>query len=200
MLKLLKTVDERSHLRGDKIYYNGRLFSQNQLHDLPIDPHNASTKTQSGVTVFSGKYSKLSNLYPVEFELEGQIWESVEQFYQFHKAETAKKPDIATKVKGTSDPLEAMYLGKQVTPGPEWKERGPEVMKAAMRRKFRIPALKHTLLNCGAKIGEGTKNSFWGIGVNIQDNSACNPAAWTGQNMAGECLMEIRRELVLEKK
>ena len=104
--------------------------------------------------------------------------------------------DIAIKVRETSDPLEAMYLGKQVTPGPDWKERGPEIMKSAMRKKFMIPALKHTLMNCGAKIGESTKNTFWGTGVNIQDNSACTPAAWTGQNIAGECLKEIRRKLV----
>ena len=56
VVNLLRSIDERTHLRGDKIFYKGRLFSQSQLHDLPIDTHQACTKTQAGVTVFSGMH------------------------------------------------------------------------------------------------------------------------------------------------
>ena len=196
VVKLLKTIDQRAHLRGDKIFHNGRLYSQSELHELPLDPHKACTKTQAGVTVFAGTHSRLSNLYPVEFELEGRIWQSVEQYYQFNKALASQKLDIARQIRETSDPVEAMFIGKQVTPGQEWKDRGPEIMKTAMRKKFHIPALKYTLVNSGITIGEGTKNAFWGIGLSIQDNDACNPTAWTGQNIAGQCLMDVRREIV----
>lgn len=195
IVNLLKSIDERTHLRGDKIYHQGRLYSHNQLHDLPIDPHQACTKTQAGITVFSGTYSRLSNLYPVDFELGGRLWHSTEQYYQFYKAEAAAKPEVSQQIRQANDSVEAMHLGKQVQPGPEWQERGPEVMKQAMRAKFAIPSLRYTLLNSGVTIGEGTKNPFWGIGLSIRDNQACTPSSWTGKNIAGQCLMDIRKEI-----
>lgn len=156
--------------------------------------------TELSYSIFNiaGTHSRLSNLYAVEFELEGKIWQSVEQYYQFHKAQASQKPDVARQIRETSDPVVAMHIGKQVTPGQEWKDRGPEVMKAAMRKKFKIPALKYTLVNSGITIGEGTKNAFWGIGLSIQDDTACNPTVWAGQNIAGQCLMDVRREIVSE--
>ena len=107
----------------------------------------------------------------------------------------AAQPEIAQQIKQTTDPVEAMLIGKQVKPGPEWQEKGPDIMKQAMRQKFAIPAMRHTLVNCGVIIGEATKNPFWGIGISIRDNTACTPSAWTGKNMAGQCLMDIRKEL-----
>ena len=101
-------------------------------------------------------------------------------------------------IRQTSDPMEAMYIGKQAKPGPEWETKGPKIMKRAMKQKFSIPAFKHTLMNAGVTIGEGTKNMFWGIGLSINDTSACNPTAWSGQNLAGQCLMEVRKDLGFE--
>ena len=63
VLRELKKVDSRAHLRGDKIFSKGRLFSHSHLHELPIDPHVACTESVGDITVFSGTYSKISNLY-----------------------------------------------------------------------------------------------------------------------------------------
>ena len=88
-----------------------------------------------------------------------------------------------------------MEIGKQVHPGPEWQQKGPTIMRKAMKVKFNIPALKLSLRNTAKTIGEATKNSFWGIGLFKKDKDAFNPSAWTGENWAGRCLMDIKKEL-----
>jgi len=77
VVNLLKPLDERTHLRGDKIWYKGRLYSHNNIIQLPIDPHQACTATQGDVTLFSGIYSRLSNLYPVELIVDDRKWSVV---------------------------------------------------------------------------------------------------------------------------
>ena len=195
VLRELKKVDIRAHLRGDKIYSRGRLFSHRQLYDLPIDPHVACTESVGDVTVFSGTYSKLSNLYWHPFNLEGREWHSVEHFYQYKKALSAGESNAAREIRMTTDPLDAMARGKAVTPGPAWEKDGPEVMKSAMTAKFDIPPLGLALRNTKTIIAEATRNTFWGIGITKTNRDCFNKGKWTGENMAGKVLMCVKSEL-----
>ena len=161
-----------------------------------MDPHQACTTTIGEVTLFSGTYSRLSNLYPVEIKIDDKTWYSVEQYYQHEKAIAAGKVEISKDIRATSDPVEAMELGRQVQPGPEWQDQGPIIMKKALKVKFEIPALKLTLRNTAKIIGEATRNNFWGIGLSKGDRSAGDPSSWTGKNLAGRCLMDIRKDIL----
>ena len=160
VLKELKKVDHRAHLRGDKIFSQGRLYSHRHLYDLPIDPHAACTESNGEVTVFSGSYSKLSNLHAYPFDLDGRQWHSVEHYYQFSKAQAAGDSTAAREIRMTTDPLDAMARGRTVKPGPSWEKDGPEIMKKAQRVKFSIPPLRLALKNTKKIIAEGTRNEF----------------------------------------
>lgn len=200
VLRELKKIDPKAHLRGDKIFSRGRLYSHRQLYDLPIDPHVACTESSGEVTVFSGTYSKLSNLYFHPFDLEGRQWHSVEHYYQHSKALAAGDSNAAREIRMTTDPLEAMARGKPVKPGPSWEKDGPMIMKKAQRAKFAIPPLGLALRNTKKTIAEGTRNGFWGIGIAKNNRDCFVVQKWTGKNMAGETLMQIREEIGYDKK
>ena len=191
----LKKIDARCSMMGDRILYKGRMFSEKNICDLPLDPHNIATQSEGSVTVFSGRHSRLSNLYKVNFELDGRIWNSVEQYYQCKKAEFDDNTPAKIAILASVDPEEAMLIGRDVRPGPEWENTGPKVMKKAMVEKFKIPAMKLALKSTKEVIGEATKNSFWGIGLNQWNSDSLNTNSWTGKNTAGKCLMEIRGSL-----
>lgn len=98
LLKEVRKVDPRAQLRGAKISTNGRLFDINHVTDLPINPHNACTLTKANVTIFSGRFSHLSNLYPVQLEIDQRSWGSVEQYYQFNKAMDSNDQQAAREI------------------------------------------------------------------------------------------------------
>ena len=68
-------------------------------------------------------------------------------------------------------------------------------MKKAQLVKFRIPPLKLALKDTKKFIAEGTRNEFWGIGLAKNNQDCFNRMKWTGKNMAGETLMQVRKEL-----
>ena len=95
----------------------------------------------------------------------------------------------------TTDPLDAMARGRTVKPGPSWEKDGPEIMMKAQRVKFSIPPLRLALKNTKKIIAEGTRNEFWGIGIPKTNRDCFNRAKWVGKNMAGEALMQVRKDL-----
>ena len=196
VLKELQKVNPKAHMRADKIFSNGRLFDENNIYELPIDAHLSCTKFKDDITLFSGRFSKLSNLYPCKIEVEGQIWNSVEHIYQFKKVTAAGNPDIAAQIIGTENPMEAMFIGKRITPpDPSWNDKAKEILKEALSIKFKHPAMRLALLQTQKVIGEATKHSYFGTGLTMADKQSFDPKMWTGKNVMGSLLMEVRKEL-----
>ena len=195
VVRELRKVDPCAHLRGDKIFSRGRLFSYRQLQDLPIDPHVACTESRGEITLFSGTFSKLSNLYLHPFTMEDREWHSVEHVYQHRKAVRAGDTQGARNILMTSDPVEAMILGKGINAGPTWEQEGPKVMKKAQLAKFSLPPMKLALMNTKKIIGEATRNEFWGIGTNRGSRDSFSFESWKGKNIAGQIIMEVKAEL-----
>jgi len=194
ILKEMKKLDPRTQLRGDKITYKGRLYNNANLHELPIDAHNATTKTKDEVTLFSGRFSRLSNLNPVCLEIDNREWQSVEHYYQFQKAIHAGNEEVARTIIVTQDPVEVMYLGKTVKAQQDWNETfGKDIMRKAMEVKFSIPAYRLALKKTAKFIGEATRSAFWGVGKPMNDPDAYNRRTWSGKNITGEILMSIKQ-------
>lgn len=195
ILREIRKQDSRAHLRGDKLYSNGRLYTQRSLSDLPIDTHLVCTKSEGDATLFAGKYSKLSSLYEHSFVLDGREWHSVEQFVQHSKAEDAGDLRAAREIRISSDPLDSMAVGRRVRPGNNWKSKGPEAMRRAQIAKFSTRSMKLVLQNTRRVIAEATRDRYWGIGVALHDKDCMNSHKWQGENMVGKILMEVRDQL-----
>ena len=99
ILKEMKKLEPRTQLRGDKITYRGRLYNNANIHELPIDAHSATTKTKDDVTLFSGRFSRLSNLNLVCLEIDltvenGRAWSTTTSFRRPFMLETRRLPGL----------------------------------------------------------------------------------------------------------
>ena len=125
----------------------------------------------------------------------------MEQFYQFSKAIDSKQEEVAKQLLITTDPVEAMSIGRRVKGSAEWNQvKGPAAMKKAMLIKFKIPAMALSLKNTGLNIGEATRSKLWGVGKTMSEDGAFESRTWTGFNQTGELLKEVKRILDLDKQ
>ena len=201
LLKEMKKIDPHAQLRGSQIFTKGRLYGISNAYELPINGHNTSKQTKANITLFSGRFLHLSNLHPVQLEIENRTWSNVEQFYQFSKAIDSKQEEIAKQILITKNPVKAMSIGRRVKASSEWNQvKGPAMMKKAMLIKFKIPSKSPSLKNTGLNIGEATRSKLWGVGKTMSEDSAFESRTWTGFNHTGELLKEVKRILVLDKQ
>ncbi len=129
---------------------------------------------------FSGEYRFLSNFWPAQVVLNGEVYLSVECAYQ-----ASKTPDkrLREKIRGAS-PSYAKRIGKQLP------NLGREEKLATMRdlvsQKFAVEPLRSQLLATGnSELVEGNwwGDHFWGV------------SGGTGENHLGRILMEVRERL-----
>lgn len=194
LLKELKKTDPKTSFRGDKILHKGRLYDEAAVKDMPIDTHGACTKSDNNVTLFAGKFSKLSNLHPCQIEVDGQQWNSVEHFIQYQKAKAAEQHDMAIRIRNAEDATEALQLGKKVPANTQWDNQAEALMEKALIVKFKIPQFNNALRKTESIIGEGTRHPIWGIGHSINHKGAFNTANWTGRNIMGKLLTKIKSQ------
>lgn len=130
------------------------------------------------------KWKNFSNLSPPPIEIDGEVWNSVEHYYQYKKFENCD-PSYAQKIKNTSSPRKVKKLSlENKTRDSNWKEKKVEILKKAVTKKFETyNNLKQLLLSTGQKklIEANPDDYFWGEGKNR-----------TGKKIIGKILMEIR--------
>ncbi len=80
----------------------------------------------------------------------------------------------------------------------QWKSVASKMLKQALLLKFsQNEILKQKLLMTGTKqLGEASPydHYFW-CGLGMNDPNAGDVTKWTGQNLLGKTLMEVRTEL-----
>jgi len=128
----------------------------------------------------------LSNFAATPIFLDGQIWPTVEHFFQASKFDAQ---ELRQQIRNMPTPFLAAQTGrdKKNVLIADWHVKRVRVMKDALLAKFKQhPTLLGALIETGdAVIVEHTKNdSYWG------DNGD-----GTGENMLGRLLMEVRLEL-----
>ena len=133
--------------------------------------------------MFRNEYWFLSNMYPVEFEVDDILYHSSENYYQGHKVYDL---NVRAKIAAAS-PLESKKLGRKATLRSDWNDVKINVMKDALFYKFsQSNELREKLIATGETelIEDNTWNDrFWGV---------CNGE---GINHLGKLLMERRDEL-----
>jgi len=138
---------------------------------------------------FQKHYRWLSNMWPVEFEVNGIKFMSTENAYQASKysgqretiEKLAKMPALLTK----------KFVRDRVLNGwttEDFDNKKLKFMRLFLKKKFENPCLRQKLINTGDVHLEETNDwndTYWG----------CCPQG-VGENNLGKLLMEIRKELL----
>lgn len=136
------------------------------------------------INSFKGQYSFLSNFYPVQVEIEGIVYPSVEHVYVAMKTmdiELRKQISLmetAGKVK---------RMGRTLNIRSDWDHIKLPVMFGLLRLKFQKPELKLLLISTGdSHLEEGNwwGDTFWGVCKGV------------GENNLGKLLMRVRQEII----
>lgn len=129
---------------------------------------------------FRGDHFFLSNFYPCPITLDGVTYRSVEHAYQAAKTHN---PGFRSMIRDAIKPSYAKRLGGAAPLRDGWNDIRLDVMRELVWQKFRIPALRDSLLATGsAELIEGNDwgDTFWGV------------HRGAGENHLGLILMNIR--------
>lgn len=131
-------------------------------------------------------YGNFSNFSRHGFVLDGLWWPSSEHYFQAQKFVGTEHVEL---IRSAQTPKEAAELGRDRRRPlrADWEQVKDDVMRAAVRAKFRAHAdLRAELLATGDEelIENAPGDYYWGCG-----------ADGSGKNMLGRILMELRAEL-----
>lgn len=143
----------------------------------------------------------LSHFHPSPIEIDGEIWPTVEHFYQAQKSpieayraaiRAAQHPGHVKRLAAPPDAKARLARGSWFAqngkhPRADWENAKLDVMKRGDHAKYaQNPELTALLLETGDAelIEDSQRDRFWGIG---KDGS--------GPNWGGRVLMEVREHL-----
>jgi len=131
------------------------------------------------------RYSEFSNFAAFPFKIDGQVWPTVEHYFQAQKFSDA---DHIERIRIAGSPKQAKMLGRsrKFPIREDWEIYRDEVMLVAVRAKFTAHAgLRELLVSTGKKrlVEASPFDSYWGEG-----------RSGKGRNRLGEILMQVREE------
>lgn len=185
-------------LKLDKLYVNGKLFTTDNLNELPPSLHaeKRATKFTDQTVVFYSKHSILSNFHQLNVRVEGQTFSCNEQYFQRSKALFFGDNETAKKIMEESDPHKILNLGKRIKGYKKdlWDKQAYRVLKNVNAMKYeQNPEAQMFLVNTGDRsIGEASFDSQYGIGMSITSRNVGDKGEWKGDNWMGQILTEIR--------
>lgn len=191
VLNHLQANKEQASFVLDKLKFRNKLYSFENINDIPVDITSIGTKASDSHVFFAGEYSPLSNLHPCRLETEERIFPSSEHLYQYERALALDRNDVAEQVLETTTPRDAMIKGKQIKATDEWtKTEGLNIMKTILQLKFEtVPRFRDLVLQHHGKIFvEASRHQIWGIGLPFTARTLEDSKSWNGDNLMGKAL------------
>lgn len=191
-------------IRNYQLEINDDIYQVTDLEDLPrqIRPSTLTSPRSDTHMVFFSKHAKLSNHFPSQFQVNDQIFGSMEHFLATRRAELSGNEDIMRKAQKIQDPIQAKHILNRLHNNhqEEWDSKVEDIAMEGLRAKFtQNPPLAKYLCNTGQLVlGEATTNRRWGIGMDLNNDDVLDHSKWleTG-NLLGRSLMKLRTELQL---
>ena len=153
-----------------------------------------------------GRNGCLSIWYPAAFDLHDHRFANVAQYLVYAKAMAFGDEATAMRVFAMDDASYLKGLSGQVTPFDEerWDGVRANVLREGLKAKFdqneelaRFLRETDDALIGACLTGDAAQADaeLWGTGVGLDDPNAATPLAWTGKNLLGRLLAEVRSEL-----
>lgn len=155
--------------------------------------HRPGKNGEPGKTCFS-------QWYEAAFEVDGVRYPTAEHFMMAEKARLFGDDAALATVLAATTPGHAKAAGRAVRGYSEeqWlTHRFDIVVRANMAKFGQNPQLREFLLKTGdhVLVEASPVDRIWGTGIAADDPRADQPAAWTGLNLLGYALMEVRARL-----
>lgn len=170
------------------------------MRDIPADRH----------ILYFGRdratFGFLSHFWPAPIAIDGEVWPTVEHYYQAQKSadpgyrdaiRQAATPGVAKRLAAPPDTRRrscrhSWFLANRAVPRQDWFEVKLDIMRRADTAKFtQHPELTAALLaTADAELIEDSPfDPYWGVGRDGQ-----------GLNWAGRVLMEVRQKLAEDQE
>ncbi len=156
---------------------------------------------QTACAVFFHKpeepHGYLSNWYPSPFDLDGMRFTSTEQYIMYRKCMAFGDEKSAAAVMTTNDPAKQQEIGRYAENyiDSAWKAMRQSVATVGLLEKFRQnEELRNKQLDTGdAYLVECAHlDKAWACGRGLDENERFDASLWTGSNILGFALMEVR--------
>jgi ribA/ribD-fused uncharacterized protein len=189
-------------LKMDKLIIDGKVYTVENMNDMPthLQPENTAVIQNENTLVFFTRHAVFSNLHPLPIKVDGKHFSCNEQFYQYTKAVHFRDFETAQKILNENDPYIMMSLSKTIKnyKHATWMSLAKSALQRANEAKYSQHATaRDALIATGTKLlGEASSNKTFGTGVGLLSKFADDPSKWTGQNMMGEILSDIRKTYI----
>lgn len=142
----------------------------------------------------------LSNWWLSNFTVNGVTYTSAEQYMMHQKALLFKDTKIAEDIMKTNDVAKIKAYGRKVKNYDDsiWNSQRKGIVYHGLLAKFQQNEdLSKKLLSTGTDLLAecAVKDKIWGIGLSMKDERRFYPNEWQGQNLLGQCLIEVRDKL-----
>jgi ribA/ribD-fused uncharacterized protein len=140
---------------------------------------------------FVEEYSWLSNFWPVEIQVFGASFPSVEHAYMSQKNLSSEWKEKCQDSRISAAQIKKM--SREIDLREDWESVKIDVMYQALCAKFEVPEMKEKLLGTGyAFLMEGNtwNDTFWGVDIKTRK----------GKNMLGKLLMQVREKIQISEE
>lgn len=170
--------------------------------EKPLDSSDLPGRIENILFFFrtNGKYGCLSQWYKSAFVVDGIRYETAEQYMMAKKALLFKDYLIYDTIMKEPSPRKCKELGRKVKNFDKriWKDCREDIVYRGNIEKFwqNMDLLEILLSTNDAVLAEANpQDQIWGIGLEKKDPRATNRRLWRGDNLLGQALMQVRREL-----
>ncbi len=145
-------------------------------------------------------YGFLSNWSPSPFDLDGLHFTSVEQYIMYSKCIVFGDEKSAAAILATDDAAQQQAIGRKATGYNEhvWAGMRQMVAYRGLMAKFsQNDELRQKLLDTGDAVLVECAGSdkIWACGIRLYDDRRFDASNWTGDNILGYALMEVRNRI-----
>ena len=192
-------------LVNNKLYIAGKVYTSANMHELPetLHPQYIYTPSRFGITAFFSNNSPLSNHYQIpghpkkaQFVVGNDSYTSMEQYFMAEKAKEFNDVDAIRKIMAKSNPVEIKKFGTNIKgyKQKQWISACEDKLLIGLKAKFSQNSdLKTFLLSTGTNtLAEACTNNIWGIGKTLTSKDLFNKETWSGRNIMGQLLMQVR--------
>lgn len=139
---------------------------------------------------------------PEGIALDSHVFYTTEHMFMYVKASCFEDKTAMEAIIEAKTPREAKQIGRLVMNFNTeiWDLHKYSVMFAANMLKYQAsPTLRQKLLATGnlTLVEANPRDLIWSCGLSADNPDILNVSKWTGQNLLGKVLMQVRKELTL---